>query len=107
MVRMGDIWDRTVEFVGDRLGTILPIAVLALLAPGAISGALAEVQKDAAATVALAIGVASIGLALVQRDGILALLGYVAAAISAGLLVLGGAAAIIALEKLLAVFGAA
>ena len=99
MVRMGDIWDRTVEFVGDRLGTILPIAVLALLVPGAISGALAEVQKDAAATVALAIGVASIGLALVQLWGQLAI-----AALAADP-ALGGGAARVATARLLPTIG--
>ena len=46
-----------------------------------------------------------IGLALVQRDGLLALLAYLLTAISAGLLVVGVAAAWMALRHFLAVVG--
>ena len=45
------------------------------------------------------------GLSLVQRDGVLAMLAYVLTAISAGLLVVGVAAAWMALRHLLAVIG--
>lgn len=48
-----------------------------------------------------AAAIAAFGLALVQRDGVLALAGYAITAISAGLLVLGGHAAILALQELL------
>ena len=36
MVKMGDIWDRTVEFLSDQLGALLPIALAAFLVPSAI-----------------------------------------------------------------------
>jgi hypothetical protein len=48
-----------------------------------------------------AAAIAAFGLAMVQRDGALALIGYVITAISLGLLVVGGGAAIIALRELL------
>lgn len=54
-----------------------------------------------------AAAIAAFGLSLVQRDGILALIGYTITAISAGLLVLGGSAAILALQKLMSWLGAA
>lgn len=45
--------------------------------------------------------IAAFGLAMVQRDGVLALVGYVITTVSAALLVIGGAAAIHALRELL------
>jgi hypothetical protein len=40
-------------------------------------------------------------LALFQRDGVIALVGYLSAAISAGLLVVGFGAVVLAVEKLI------
>lgn len=40
MVRMGDVWDRTVEFLGDHLGTLLGIAILGIFAPLSILNAI-------------------------------------------------------------------
>jgi len=54
-----------------------------------------------------AAAIAAFGLSLVQRDGILALIGYTITGISAGLLVLGGSAAILAFQKLMTWMGAA
>ncbi|MES2035115.1 MAG: exopolysaccharide biosynthesis protein [Pseudomonadota bacterium] len=54
-----------------------------------------------------AAAVATFGLSLVQRDGVLALAGYAITAISAGLLVVGWGAAILALRELLRWLGAA
>ena len=48
-----------------------------------------------------AAAITAFGLAMVQRDGVLALIGYVITAVSAALLVIGGAAAIHALRELL------
>lgn len=36
MVKMGYVWDRTVETLGDRLGVILPIAILGIFLPSAV-----------------------------------------------------------------------
>jgi len=48
-----------------------------------------------------AAAITAFGLAMVQRDGVLALIGYVITTVSAALLVIGGAAAIHALRELL------
>lgn len=37
MVNMGNVWDRTTEFLNDNFGAILPIAALAILVPQAIA----------------------------------------------------------------------
>lgn len=48
-----------------------------------------------------AIAVTLLGLALVQRDGLLAIAGYVAAAVSAAVLIAGGHLVIAALMRLI------
>jgi hypothetical protein len=48
-----------------------------------------------------AAAIALFGLAMIQRDGVIALIAYGVTAISAGLLVLGGQAAIMAVERLI------
>lgn len=48
-----------------------------------------------------AAAIAAFGLAMVQRDGVLALIGYAITALSAALLVIGGGVAIVALRELL------
>jgi len=40
MVKMGDVWDRTVEFLGDRLGALLGVAILGIFVPLSILNAL-------------------------------------------------------------------
>lgn len=54
-----------------------------------------------------AAAIAAFGLSLVQRDGILTLIGYAISGISVGLLILGYRAALLALDKVLAFFGLA
>jgi hypothetical protein len=76
--------------VGDRLiGLTCFLLSLVLLLPIPLGN------------MAPAAAIAAFGLSLVQRDGYLALAGYAITAISAGLLVLGGQAAIIALRELM------
>ncbi|MDO9472998.1 MAG: exopolysaccharide biosynthesis protein [Caulobacter sp.] len=53
-----------------------------------------------------AAAIAAFGLAMVQRDGVLALIGYAITVLSAGLLVIGGGAAFLALRELLKWLGA-
>lgn len=38
MAKMGTVWDRTAEFLGDNLGAILPVALLAFFVPASIEG---------------------------------------------------------------------
>jgi hypothetical protein len=40
MVNMGNVWDRTTEFLSDNLGAVVPIALLAIFVPQSISGAI-------------------------------------------------------------------
>lgn len=40
MVNMGNVWDRTTEFLSDNLGAVLPIALVAIFVPQSISGAI-------------------------------------------------------------------
>jgi hypothetical protein len=76
--------------VGDRLiGLTCCLLSLVLLLPIPLGN------------MAPGVAIAGFGLAMVQRDGVLALIGYAVTAISAGLLVIGGGAAILALRELL------
>lgn len=40
MVNMGNVWDRTTEFLGENLRAILPLASIAIFVPQSISGAM-------------------------------------------------------------------
>jgi hypothetical protein len=40
MVDMGNVWDRTTEFLSDNLGAVVPIALLTIFVPQSISGAI-------------------------------------------------------------------
>lgn len=73
MVKMGDVWDRTVEFLGDNLPEILPIALFAIFLPTSISGSLEGLQATAGRGPAIALGVLSVGLAIIQLWGQLAI----------------------------------
>ena len=52
MVNMGNVWDRTTEFLSDNLGAVVPIALLTIFVPQSISGAI----KLAGTAVAPALG---------------------------------------------------
>jgi hypothetical protein len=56
MVNMGNVWDRTTEFLSDNLGAILPLALITIFVPQSISGAIR--QAGAAVNPALAQGIA-------------------------------------------------
>ena len=47
MVNMGNVWDRTTEFLSDNLGTITPIALLTIFLPAIViqtlTGAISEI----------------------------------------------------------------
>lgn len=82
--------------VGDRLiGLVCFLLALVLLLPIPLGN------------MAPAAAIALLGLGMVQRDGVLAILGYLAAAISVGLLVIGAGAALYAARQLLAAMGVA
>lgn len=72
MVTMGNVWDRTTEFLSDHLGGVLPIALLTIFVPGMVSTNLAQLQPGADPAVGLLLGGAILFLALVSFWGQLA-----------------------------------
>jgi hypothetical protein len=75
--------------VGDRvIGVICTLLAFVLILPIPLGNLMP------------AFTIGALALALFQRDGVIALVGYVSAAISAGLLILGFSAVVLALEKL-------
>ncbi len=72
MVSMGSVWDRTAEFLSDNLGTLLPIALLAIFVPTTISANLSGLQPSAAPAAAPWLGLGVFLLALVSFWGQLA-----------------------------------
>lgn len=77
MVKMGDVWDRTAEFLGDHLGRILPIALLAIVLPNAVTGALQPLQATSGLGLRSLIAILSIGFAVLQLWAQLAITGLV------------------------------
>lgn len=72
MVSMGNIWDRTAEFLSDNLGTLLPIALLAIFVPTTISANLSGLQQNAAPGTAMLLGLGVFVLAMISFWGQLA-----------------------------------
>ncbi|MFL9840971.1 hypothetical protein ABS767_08365 [Sphingomonas sp. ST-64] len=64
MTSMGNVWDRTAEFLSDNLGTILPLALIAIFVPATISANLSELQRTAAPGTAMLLGLGVFVLAL-------------------------------------------
>lgn len=73
MVSMGDVWDRTAEFLSEHLAAILPIALLGIFVPSVISGNFSELQVGATPGLAAALGLGAFLLALVSFWGQLAI----------------------------------
>lgn len=72
MVRVGVVWDRTVAFLGDRIGTLLPIALATLVLPGALSSVLQPIRATAGNGASGAIGLVVLASGLVSLWGQLA-----------------------------------
>jgi len=66
MVKMGYVWDRTIEFLGDNIAVLLPIVLLAIFVPTSISNSLQGLQPTAAAGVKLGLGILSLGFAILS-----------------------------------------
>jgi len=76
--------------IGDRLiGVICTILAFVLILPIPLGNLMP------------AFTIGAMALALFQRDGVIALVGYISAAVSAGLLVVGFGAVVLAVEKLI------
>ncbi|WP_157084575.1 hypothetical protein [Sphingomonas pituitosa] len=56
MAKMGIVWDRTAAFVGERLGTLLPVALVAFVVPGVVSSCAQVLAAGATSGARLGLG---------------------------------------------------
>lgn len=77
LVKMGTVWDRTIEFISDNLGAVTIIALLLLFVPNSLSGALAPLMETATPGTQGGLFVATIVVAIVTLLGQLALVALV------------------------------
>ncbi len=73
MMSMGNVWDRTAEFLSDYLGTVLPIALLAIFVPLTISANLTPLYAGASQLTVTGLAVVAVLLGLVSLWGQLAI----------------------------------
>ncbi|MBR0553702.1 hypothetical protein [Stakelama marina] len=99
MVKMGTVWDRTTEFLGNHLGQVLPIALAGIFVPATIWQTLEPLQMHAEPSLGAALVVIRIAQILVT---VWAQVAITALAIE---IVSGQTAARIALRRLPAVIG--
>ncbi|WP_313535649.1 hypothetical protein [Sphingomonas sp.] len=69
MAKMSIVWDRTTAFVGEHLGTLVPLALAAFVAPGVINSGVSVAAATASPGVRLAVGMLAIFLAIVSFWG--------------------------------------
>lgn len=77
MVSVSNVWDRSIEFINDHLGALLPVAIFAIFVPTSISGALGNAGPAVPPTIALLVSIASLAFALLQLWGQLAIVAHV------------------------------
>lgn len=63
-VSMGNVWDRATDFLGDRLSTILPVALFAMVVPSTLS-TLIEPAAKAGPMAAIVVNLAALVLGIV------------------------------------------
>lgn len=98
-VTIGDVWDRTTEFLGEHWGAVLPVVLGAMVVPSVIATWLAFLAEGGTQTLKIGVAVASFGLALIS---LWAQLAIAARAIEPGI---GGGANRIATARLLPAIG--
>ncbi len=69
MVNMGNVWDRTAEFLSDNLASVMPVALLAIFVPTSIMSNLQGLLPNAPVGGKLALLAAILVLALVTGWG--------------------------------------
>lgn len=72
MVKMGTVWDRTAEFLGDNVAAILPVALIAFFVPASIEGSLAALQPRDGTRLGLLLGLVQLAFAILSLWGTLA-----------------------------------
>lgn len=73
MVKMGDVWDRTAEFLSDNIAAILPVALLAFFVPASISGNFAAAREGAGLGLEAGLLLAQLALAILSVWGTIAI----------------------------------
>ncbi|MDB5677913.1 hypothetical protein [Sphingomonas bacterium] len=73
MVNMGNVWDRTTEFLSDNARALLPIAVFAMLIPHAINALVGRAGDAISPVVGSPIGLACVLVALWGQIAVVAL----------------------------------
>jgi hypothetical protein len=73
MVNMGNVWDRTTEFLNDNMRAWLPIALLAMLIPHAINALVGRAGEAVDPLVAALIGLVCVLVALWGQIAVVAL----------------------------------
>jgi len=73
MVKMGNVWDRTAEFLSDNIGAVLSIALVAFFVPASIEGNFAAAGAGAGAGLKLLLAALQLGFAVLALWGSLAI----------------------------------
>lgn len=74
MVKMGTVWDRTVEFISDNLGVLTPLALITLFVPLSAMQSLTPLVKQASAGGGLGLSILLLVLSLIAVVGGLAVI---------------------------------
>lgn len=74
MVKMATVWDRTAEFLSDNIGTVVPIALLAIFAPTSIGGNFSHAMTSAGPGLALTLTLVQLAFAVLSVWGSLAII---------------------------------
>lgn len=72
MVRVGGVWDRATAFAGQRFGALAIIALLLMVLPDTVSGALAPLRADVAPVMRMAGSLSVLAASLLSLWGHLA-----------------------------------
>lgn len=75
MAKMGNVWDRTTAFTGERFGVLVPVALLAFALPGVVSTCLQVASVTSGQGVRMGSGLAALLLSVVSIWGALVVIG--------------------------------
>lgn len=95
MVKMGDVWDRTTEFLGNHMTTVLPVVLAGIFVPMSIANGLSELWPISPPSGRIALTIAFVGIYLAVFWAYLTLTALTIDPLS------GGRAAHVALRRLL------
>ncbi|SFJ20983.1 hypothetical protein SAMN03159338_1078 [Sphingomonas sp. NFR04] len=74
MAKMGIVWERTTAFVGEHLGALVPVALLAFVVPSVLNSCVSAAAVTASPGVRLAVGVVVVLLSIVSFWGSLSVI---------------------------------